>query len=395
VNTERIPFTGSLGRILSEDLAAPYDLPIFTNSSMDGYAVLSADCRSAVPENPVVLKVIGDIPAGSRGDTRLEPGQALRIMTGAPLPPGADAVVPIEDILASDHPVGKLPSHVKISQPVKPGQYVRPAGQDIQTGRVFLQKCHRITASDIGVLAMFGLVDIPVFRVPRIAVISSGDELIDPSQPLAPGKIRDANTFMMSALVTEHGGQAVYTRIARDDYASVQDILDEAAAYNPDIILSTAGVSVGAFDYIRTVVEDHGHLDFWRVNMRPGKPVASGHYRNIPFLGLPGNPVSAFVGFLVFVRPVIRRLSGLEAEMDRDIILVRLADPIESDGRESYLRAIVEQQAGEWVGRLAGHQGSGNLLSIVNANALLIVPSGVKSLPAGSTLNAWIFRMIR
>jgi molybdopterin molybdotransferase len=206
---------------------------------------------------------------------------------------------------------------------------------------------------------------------------------------LQPGKIHDSNAYTLTALVQQDGGEAIYLGIARDQEQAVREILENAFASRPDLILSSAGVSVGAFDFVRSVVEQEGRLEFWRVNMRPGKPLAFGSYRDAPFIGLPGNPVSAFVGYEVFVRPALLRLAGLP-DRQRLAMRVKLLEPVRSDGRESFLRAIVNFQDGSWSARLTGHQGSGNLLSLVQANALLIIPSGVKSLPAEAEVNVWL-----
>jgi molybdopterin molybdotransferase len=226
-----------------------------------------------------------------------------------------------------------------------------------------------------------------------VAILSTGDELLPAEAQLAPGKIHDANSYTLIALVEACGGEAINLGIVADDPDAVQACLDKAAAEKVDLILSSAGVSVGALDFVRSVVEQKGSLDFWRVNMRPGKPLVFGHYLGIPFAGLPGNPVSAYVGFEVFLRPALLKLQGMR-NLYRPIWRARLIEEVNSDGRESYLRAIVERQSGEMVARLTGHQGSGNLRSLVQANALLIIPSGVKSLPSGARLDAWMLDQV-
>jgi len=236
---------------------------------------------------------------------------------------------------------------------------------------------------------MLGVALVPVYRKPRIAVFSTGDELLPVEAPLQGGKIHDANTYILVALIEATGGVPVNLGIVEDQENTVKAALDQAQFEGVDFILSSAGVSVGAFDFVRSVVEKEGRMDFWRVNMRPGKPLAFGHYQGRPFIGLPGNPVSAFVGYEVFVRLAIAKLAGLN-DWKRPTKRVRLVEPVESDGRESYLRAIVEEKNGELQARLTGHQGSGNLRSLVQANALLIIPSGVKSLPTGAETNAWL-----
>jgi molybdopterin molybdotransferase len=212
---------------------------------------------------------------------------------------------------------------------------------------------------------------------------------LEPEIPLGSGKIHDSNSYTLSALLAEHGAKVIRLGIAPDRYDAIQAKLDRAVEMGADLIITSAGVSVGNLDLTRSVVQAHGTLDFWRVNMRPGKPVAFGSYRETPFIGLPGNPGSAFVGFLVFVAPVLARLGG-EAQSTVPILRARLTEPIDSDGRESYLRAVIDFSPSGNTVRLTGHQGSGNLFSFVQANALLIVPSGVKSLPTGSEVDVWL-----
>jgi len=220
-------------------------------------------------------------------------------------------------------------------------------------------------------------------------LLSSGDELIDVDAPLASGKIRDSNSYTIAALIESADAEVIRLGVAKDNHDSVKALVDKAVELKVDLILSSAGVSVGAFDFVKEVIESNGKMDFWRVNMRPGKPLAFGEYKNIPFIGLPGNPVSAFVGFEVFVRAALRRLSGL-INGGRQTVRVRSAEQIDSDGRESYLRAKVNEENGVLVAHLTGHQGSGNLHSLVQANALLIIPAGVKCVPAGQELQAWL-----
>jgi molybdopterin molybdotransferase len=220
-------------------------------------------------------------------------------------------------------------------------------------------------------------------------LFSSGDELLSPDALLEEGKIRDSNSFTLAALVEGAGAEVIRLGVAKDNPDSVQALLEKAIDFNVDLILSSAGVSVGAFDFVKQVIESNGSLDFWRVNMRPGKPLAFGEYKGISFLGLPGNPVSAFVGFEVFVRPALGKMSG-RSNGNWPTVRVRCAEQIDSDGRESYLRAQVQTEDGAFVARLTGHQGSGNLHSLVQANALLIIPAGVKCVPAGHEVDAWL-----
>jgi molybdopterin molybdotransferase len=236
---------------------------------------------------------------------------------------------------------------------------------------------------------MLGVPHVLVYRKPRVALFSSGDELLPPEAPLTEGKIRDSNSYTLAALLEDAGAQVIRLGVARDARDSVQALLDKAVEQNVDLILTSAGVSVGAFDFVKQVIEVHGRMDFWRVNMRPGKPVAFGEYKQTPFIGLPGNPVSAYVGFEVFVRGALGRLSGSSITV-RPTVRVTCAEQIDSDGRESYLRGQVVEENGSLVARLTGHQGSGNLHSLVQANALLIIPAGVKCVPAGQEVQAWL-----
>ncbi len=382
---ENVSLAHALGRVLAEDVSAVFDLPPFTNSGMDGYAVRAADTTPA----PQTLTVIGDIPAGLAPELKLQSGQAARIMTGAMLPAGADAVIPIE---WTDQPVFDpsqgFPHLITTRQSVQPGDFIRPLGQDVRTGQTILSAGHRLCAQDLGLLASFGLTTLKVVRRPRVALLSTGDELVEPGLPLPLGKIYNSNSVMLGALVRQFGGQVCFQAAAPDHPQAIHDMFARALEQSPDLLLTSAGVSVGAFDYVRDCIQADGQLTLWRVNMRPGKPLAFGSYQHIPVIGLPGNPVSAFVTFQVFVVPVLHTLTGLPAD-SRAQVTVALAEPIESDGRETYARALVTWQNGAWTARLAEHQGSGNLLSLVRANALLIVPSGVKSLPVQSQAAAW------
>lgn len=382
--------TEAVGRVLAEDILSGLDLPPFANSSMDGFAVRIADTAEASRERPAVLRVAADIPAGTFLDTPLRGGEVFRIMTGAPIPPGAEAVIPVEDTSFTERQPGAVvPNQVEIYRPGGYGENIRPRGQDVKKGEQVFPMGIRLRPQDIGMLAMLGVANVPVYRRPRVGFFSTGDELLPVDSPLVPGTIYDSNAYILSALITKYGGTPFNFGIAKDQASEVVSILDRAVEERVDLIISSAGVSVGAFDYVRLVIEQSGSLSFWRVNMRPGKPIAFGEYQGIPFIGLPGNPVSAFVGFEVFVRPALLKMAGL-ADVSRSTQRVTLDEEVHSDGRESYLRAVVEQRDGKLSARLTGHQGSGNLRSLVQANALLIVPSGVKSLPVGSETEAWV-----
>ncbi|HEX6271172.1 MAG TPA: gephyrin-like molybdotransferase Glp [Anaerolineales bacterium] len=390
VTTEALPLVECAKRVLAQDIDAATDLPLFDNSSMDGFAVRAADVATAAAASPRSLRVVADIPAGSHPTIFLAPGEAARIMTGAQLPDGADAVIPVEDTDFDKRDAGTpAPNEVRILRSAKPGNHVRTRGTDIRSGDIVLFTGRVLKPQDLGLLAMLGKASVVVYQKPRIALFSSGDELLPVNAPLESGKIRDSNSYTLAALIENAGAIVMRLGVAKDNHESVKALLEKAVELKVDLILSSAGVSVGAFDFVKEVIESNGRMDFWRVNMRPGKPLAFGGYRNIPFIGLPGNPVSAFVGFEVFVRPAIGRLRGAIDE-DRPTVRVRCAEQVDSDGRESYLRAQVRQEAGVYIARLTGHQGSGNLFSLVQANALLIIPAGVKCVPAGEEVNAWL-----
>lgn len=387
LSEETIPLMEAFGRVLAKDIVAGFDLPPFDNSSMDGFALHPAD-RPSTPDSPVDVEVVTDIPAGVKPGITLQPGQAARIMTGAPLPEGADCVVPVEDTNFPYRETRVLPKKVRINKFPPAKSNIRPHGQDARSNEILLQAGQTLQPASAALLASLGYVSVPVRRQPRVAILSTGDELILPGTPLTPGKIYESNSTLISGLAASVGAVPLPLGIAGDSPEDIQIKLDKAATNQVDLIITSAGVSVGAFDYVRQVIEENGKLDLWRVNMRPGKPLAFGNCKDTPLIGLPGNPVSAFVGFMVFVAPAIRKMLGLNR--DRVLHKARLEHPVHSDGRESYLRAEVFRDPGGLKARLKTHQGSGNLMSIVRANALLIVPSGVKSLPTDAEVDVWL-----
>jgi molybdopterin molybdotransferase len=310
-------------------------------------------------------------------------------MTGAPAPDGSDAVVPVEDTDFNQRQQNiSAPGRVKIFREVKPGENIRPQGQDVYKGEIVMRPGAQLRPQEIGFLAMLGMPAVAVHRSPRVAIFSTGDELIPVEVPLASGKIHDSNSYTLMTQVEQNGGIPLDFGIVPDNVDEIKGCLNRALEEKVDLILSSAGVSVGAFDFVRNVIEQYGRLSFWRVNMRPGKPLAVGEYNGIPFIGLPGNPVSAFVGFEVFVRPALLKMAGFTTNLEHPMQSVILTEPVESDGRESYLRAVVKNRKGQLEAHLTGHQGSGNLRSLVHANALLLIPSGVKSLPIGTKVAA-------
>ncbi len=386
---ESIPLARALGRVLAEDVVAGDDLPPFANASMDGYAVRAADLAKAADDSVVDLTVVGDIAAGGAGATPIASGEAMRIMTGAPLPPGADAVVPVEWTGSNSAMVDQaLPSSIEVARPLSSGDFVRAAGQDVQRGTVVLERGRRLRPPDIAMLAALGVEAPRVSQRPKVAILSTGDELIEPGQSLSPGRIRDANGFGLQAAVQEAGGEPWRLPIAADTEESVHARFRHAVQGSASLVISSGGVSMGAFDYVRHVLETFGSLEFWRVNIRPGKPLAFGSFEDVPFIGLPGNPVSALVTFEVFVRPALARMAGRQ-ELTKRAIHVRLAHDLESDGRESYLRANLSWDGGSYLARLSGSQDSGVLSSMIAADAFIIVPAGARNLKAGEWVEAW------
>jgi molybdopterin molybdotransferase len=390
---ELIPIADGLGRVLAQNVVSAQALPPFPNSSMDGYAVRAADVAHASNTTPIQLAIVGDIPAGVVPSLTVGAGQAARIMTGAMMPDGADTVVPIEQTDHASFRSGDAPAAplitVNILKGSRAGDYVRPVGEDIAAGAVVLRSGRVLRAADLGVLAGLGITQIEVIRRPLVAVLSTGDELLTADQPLEAGKIRDMNGYTITALAQGLGARAVFLGIARDTDADVRAKLQQAVDMHADVIISTAGVSVGAFDVVKSVIESMGSLGFWKVNMRPGKPLAFGAVQSIPFLGLPGNPVSAMVSFEVFARPAILKLAGKAYQADMSE--AELAEPMQSDGRRTYMRVTLERNSGSLIAHSTGTQSSGALSSLVAADGLMIIPEGVTDIPAGTRLAVRVF----
>jgi molybdopterin molybdotransferase len=393
LSAEAVPVPQSLGRTLAEDIIASTNIPPFANSSMDGYAVRAGDVATSSPESPVRLSVIMDIPAGTAHGRAVGPQEAARIMTGAPMPDGADAVIPVEqtdDRWTSDG-AAPLPEQIAIFRAARLGDHVRPAGEDMRAGQTVLSAGTVLRPQDIGVLVSLGLAQVAAYRRPRVAILATGDELIDLDEPLTPGKIRNSNSYVLAALVTTCSGVPFRLPPARDTLEDVRRRFVEALAYQPDLIVSSAGVSVGTHDVVRTVVDELGRVDLWRVNLRPGKPLAFGHVKGIPFFGLPGNPVSTMVTFDIFVRPALVKQTGGDPYAVEMATAV-LGEDIRSDGRRSYLRVRLSREGGELIARMTGTQSSGALLSMVLADGLLIIPEGTKEAGAGSRFPVRLLR---
>ena len=381
----RTPLDDALGSVLAEDIVSPLDVPPWTNSAMDGYAARSDDVRGASASQPVQLRIVEEIPAGHFPVETIRPGECARIFTGAALPPGADSVIRQED-------TDEGTDIVTITADRDVTMNIRLAGEDIAKGTSVLERGTALRAAQIGVLASLAMGHTMVYRRPRVAILASGDEIVDVDQPeeiLAGRKIASSNTHTLIALVREAGGIPVNLGIARDTPDSVRAHVERAA--DADLLITSAGISVGEHDYLRDVLHAMGaDLKFWRLRMRPGAPVGFGMLGDVPWIGLPGNPVSTMVTFELFVRPAIRKMAGHDLPFRR-AVRVGLDEPISvRPTLQHFLRATVADSREGLRARLTGPQGSGILTSMVHADALLIIPEGRHETPAGAQVDALV-----
>jgi molybdopterin molybdotransferase len=378
--TEWLPLDQCAGRVLaSHSVIAATDVPPFANSSMDGYALRAADA-------PGELRLAGEVAAGRGELPRLEPGSALRIMTGAPLPPGADAVVPLEVAVEAGG---------RIRVPAAPsGAYVRAAGLDTHAGDRVELPAEPLTPASIAVLASLGIGEVEVRRRARVAILSTGDELVPPGSALGPGQIHDANSAALAAAVGEAGGDPVPLDRAPDDPGAIEALVARGIAV-ADVLVVSGGVSVGRHDHVRGVIERLGSLDFWRIRVQPGKPLAFGAIGGRPVIGLPGNPVSALVTFELFVRPLLRAMLGLSGD-GRLRVPVRVEERMDKDTeRRAYMRVVVRRDEQGYLAHSAGGQASSQLRPLAAANGLLIVPEGLTAAEPGETYDALLLGAIR
>lgn len=395
LEAERVPILEALGRVLAEEIISDIDIPPFDNSAMDGYAVRAADIADASPQTPVPLRVVGSVAAGYVAEVGVEPGTAIRIMTGAPLPHGADTVVPYEDTDDFDRPKEERltsPADViRVRKAVRRGSNIRPAGEDIRRGESVMAPGRLIRPQEIGVLASLGRETVLVHRRPKVAILATGDELLEIHEPLAPGKIRNSNEYTNAALVERTGGIPIRLGIARDTADDLRAKIQAGIAQGADLFLTSGGVSVGDYDVVKDVLADEGEMQFWQVRMKPGKPLAFGLLRGrepgrkIPLIGLPGNPVSAMVSFEQFARPAILKMLG-HTDLTKPTVQAILDEPLTNSGRRGFVRVIVTRQEDGYHARKTGQQGSGVLTSMAKANGLAIVPEGVYRVEAGSTV---------
>ena len=379
----RMPLDDALDTVLAEDVASPIDIPAWTNSAMDGYAVRGEDVRGASADGPVRLRVVEQLPAGRFPTRSIGQGECARIFTGAPLPDGADSVIRQEDTDGGAETV-------TIVKDRDVGVNFRLAGEDVRKGTVVLRAGQELGPAELGVLASLAVAHPVVYRQPRVAILGSGDEIVDVDRPeeiLSGRKVASSNTHTLAALVRRAGAVPVNLGIARDTPDSLREHLQRAL--DCDLLVTTAGISVGEHDYLRSVLAELGaEQRFWKLRMRPGAPVGFGFLRQVPWVGLPGNPVSTMVTFELFVRPAIRRMAGHVLPFRRSVP-VRLAEPVSVKPRlQHFLRAVIRDGAGGPEARLTGPQGSGILTSMVLANALLVIPEGQFDTPAGTTVHA-------
>ena len=376
LSLEKTDILSALGRVIGEDIRAPRHIPPKKNSAMDGYAVRSEDTAGAGADNPAILTVIEDIPAGYIPRKRIEPGQAARIMTGAPIPEGADAVIPVEETTCDE-------AAVRISAPAPRGNHIRCAGEDVRTGDLVITAGTVLRPSEIGMLAALGRSFVKVHRRPLVALISTGDELADIDDAVSTDKIVNSNSYSLAAQVMECGGVPLQLGIAKD----TRDDLTRKfqAALRADIIISSAGVSVGDYDFVKDVMKDMGiDVQFWQVAQRPGKPMTFGSREGKPVFGLPGNPVSSMVTFEQYVRPAILKMTGHENIFRRTVRATLIHDIEKKRGLRYFFRAKVKSEGAGFIAEITGEQGSGILSSMVLANGIMVIPEDVDFVKAGS-----------
>lgn len=387
---ERKPILNCLGQVLAEDVYSTIDIPPLDNSAMDGYALRAKDTRGAGESSPRYVVVVGEVAAGSMPTKKVSPGTAIRIMTGAPLPEGADAVVRFED---TDE-VNRKSSRGDLSQigilcQAKKGLNVRGRGEDIARGDLILKKGKVLRPQEIGVLASLGRSTALVIRRPIVAILATGDELIGVDQPLAPGKIHDSNNYTIAAEVSRYGGIPKILGIGRDSVQSLIEKIDEGL--DADMLITSGGVSKGDYDIVKDVLAEHGEVGFWTVCMKPGKPLAFGIMKkveavrkgSVPHLGLPGNPVSSMITFEQFARPAILKMMGKKILAKPAIRAIIEDDIVDTDGRRLFARVIVTRRGGQYRASPTGPQGSGILTSMARANGLAVIPENSKGVKAG------------
>ncbi len=376
VEIETVPLAGAAGRVLARDLVAPIDLPPYANSAVDGYALAHADLA---PAGAPVLPVGGRAAAGHPLDRKLRPGEAIRVFTGAPMPEGADTVMMQEDCVVEA-------GRVRLKPGIAKGANRRLAGEDVARGMVAIAAGRRLGPAELGLAAALGQSALAVFRTLRVALLSTGDEVREPGLPLPPGTIYDANRFILAALLTGLGCAVSDFGIRPDREAALADTI-AAARVGHDLIVTSGGVSTGDEDHVRAAIERQGSLHFWRLAIKPGRPVALGQVGGVPLIGLPGNPVAAVVTFAVLARPLILKLAGAVAAAPR-LYPVRAGFAYKKKpGRREYLRARLERDGAALVAIRFERDGAGIISSIVRSDGLVVVDEPTRELAAGSIVD--------
>jgi molybdopterin molybdotransferase len=383
--TEEALVGDAFGSVLASDLEAPHPLPRFDNSAMDGYALRAVDAATASEMNPAVLRIVGEVRAGAPGELFVEEGGAARIMTGAPIPEGADAVVPVEQTTETD-------DGVVIREAAVVGRHVRPAGDDVEQGRLLIRSGTELGAGELALLASMGLSPVPVRRGPRVAVLVTGDELVPPEATPRPGQIRDSNSVALEALVKEVGGDPIACDPVGDTLGETESALKRAAEL-ADLVVSSGGVAVGRYDFVKDAVSSLGEIDMWRVAMQPGKPVVLGRIGTTPFLGLPGNPVSIHIGFEQFVRPAVRKMRGCRILL-RPRLTANLTESIgKPPGRLHFVRVRLERNGTQWWATPTGAQGSHIQSSLVDCDGVARFPAEDSKLESGTEVTVEVWRL--
>ena len=368
----------ALGLVLADDVTSDVEVPAFPNSAMDGYAVVSSDVARASVDAPVSLPVVGEVLAGATDIPDLSAGRCVRIMTGAPIPPGADAVVPVETTSGGS---GQVAFH----NPVPSGKHIRHPGEDLTPGQPLVAAGRRLGPADVGLLAVAGVTRVACYPPPRVMVLASGDELVPATQAPGPGQIRDANGPMLAAMVRAAGAVPFTVGIVADERKALMHAFDTNLGH-ADLFVCTGGASAGTRDLIPDVLGTIGTVETAKVAMKPGMPQIRGRVGSCPVIGLPGNPVSAFVSFEVFVRPAIRKLQA-RRDVQRPMVTARVAEPLSAPpGKRGFVRVRLARDAGGWVATPTGHQGSHVVSSIAQADGLAVVPEDVTELAVGDTV---------
>ncbi|MBI3399265.1 MAG: molybdopterin molybdotransferase MoeA [Deltaproteobacteria bacterium] len=384
---ERINILSTLGRVLGEDISAYIDNPPWDNSAMDGYAVRTIDTKGASKDRPIILQVIEDLPAGYTAKKTIKKGETIRIMTGAPIPKGADAVVMVENTEKSAG--GGQKSEVKIFKEAKAGDNIRRGGEDFKKGDIVLTKGMVIRPAEIGMLAAVGKSNVYAYQKPQVAVLSTGDELVEIEETPISGKIINSNSYAISAQIMECGAIPIQLGVARDNKKDLQEKLE--FGLTADCIISSGGVSVGDFDFVKDVLKEMGsEMRFWKVAMKPGKPLAFGVIGGKPAFGLPGNPISSMVAFEQFARPAILKMTGREDIFKRAFTAILTKSINKKPGRMHFVRAVLEDKKGQLYATPLEGQGAGILSSMVKANCLIILPEDAKDVKKGSKIKVHI-----